>query len=628
MLSLSVIIIISKHHQNTTQPLLSIHQTQTIQSPQMSKSEAVKVAARIRRFLPWEDEKQVYELQNETEIGLPAKQSGSQFIGKQKVETMNFMNFNAVFDRECNNLDVFNGTAKTLCDNMIETGFNSLLFAYGQTGSGKTFTLLGNPGKNDGVKGVLTHAIDYLLHHPSGKVSKCCISVNEVYSTSTNKMDMFDLFDASNANEGDWSKKQGEREITDDEIIKKEITRNTDVNALISLAQSAAHYAPTGKNPQSSRGHTAFIIEIGMSDGHRCDFVCLDLAGSEGITAITPAFIKKVGEATAKVRLMEGGAINYGLQQIQAILKEVGSKKGVEKTQGNGIRKLLWPFVQKKNQPLITVLFTLSPSTTNIDTTRDTFRVATTMAGLKIKPVRVTKSKSKDQIIRELKKTIRDQEMKINKLLKEGGDGATMNAPVMKLQRQMTKEFAVEQRTEREKEAIEYNVNDLNGHKSTLMAYQRQLTTMIESQQGDDDELLKAELEDITEEIEHMDCHIVAMQKLEKELESAITNDARRNSKLNQRQSQQLLMHVLADLAEEDEEEEEEDDDDDDEFVRVNKTDLIELSQQLNELSQNMKTKKERAKKRNQDLLFFVEKLQNEQKDILNTLNTKLQNRQ
>ena len=115
---------------------------------------------------------------------------------------------------------------------------------------------------------------------------------------------MFDLFDEKNI--CDWAKKTGERDISDDTRIKKEVTKTTDVGKLITQAQSAAHYAPTGKNPQSSRGHTAFIIEVQMTDGHRCDFVCLDLAGSEGITAITPDFIKKVGEATAKVRLMEG----------------------------------------------------------------------------------------------------------------------------------------------------------------------------------------------------------------------------------------------------------------------------------------------------------------------------------
>ena len=121
------------------------------------------------------------QIQNKTEIGLPAKEKGGKatILGGKQVQQMNFMQFNDVFDRKSDNLEVFNGTAKKLCDNMIETGFNSLLFAYGQTGSGKTFTLLGNPGKSDGIKGVLPFAIEYLLNHPSGKVEKLSMSVNE-----------------------------------------------------------------------------------------------------------------------------------------------------------------------------------------------------------------------------------------------------------------------------------------------------------------------------------------------------------------------------------------------------------------------------------------------------------------
>ena len=42
---------------------------------------------------------------------------------------MQFMKFHSVFDGKCENIDIFNGTAKMLCDNMIQTGFNSLLFA-------------------------------------------------------------------------------------------------------------------------------------------------------------------------------------------------------------------------------------------------------------------------------------------------------------------------------------------------------------------------------------------------------------------------------------------------------------------------------------------------------------------
>lgn len=84
------------------------------------------------------------------------------------------MTINDVFDCETENEDVFNGTVKKLCANMIETGFDSLLFAYGPAGSSKTFTLLGNPHPCicNGIKGGLQHAIDYLLNQPSQKVEK------------------------------------------------------------------------------------------------------------------------------------------------------------------------------------------------------------------------------------------------------------------------------------------------------------------------------------------------------------------------------------------------------------------------------------------------------------------------
>ena len=125
-----------------------------------------------------------------------------------------------------------------------------------------------------------------------------------------------------------------------------------------------------------------------MTDGHEANLICLDLAGSEGLTAVTPEFIKKVGKTAGKLRLMEGGAINYGLQQMQGLLREIGTKKGIEKTQvmsmyivilkfhqmfilktcchhhglciltqGTGLRKLLHKYLQYVLLPLFHTLF-------------------------------------------------------------------------------------------------------------------------------------------------------------------------------------------------------------------------------------------------------------------------------
>ena len=150
-----------------------------------------------------------------------------------------------------------------------------MLLAYGQTGSGKTFTLLGSEAQDtdSADQGVLAQAIRLLLSND--KVSQCWLSAIEVYSVS-HKLEMYDLFDAANMGSSAanlWYQKSGRFEVTEEGMIRKTIGKATDIDALILLAQSAAHYAPTGKNPHSSRGHTAFIVTVEMADSHRCNFL-------------------------------------------------------------------------------------------------------------------------------------------------------------------------------------------------------------------------------------------------------------------------------------------------------------------------------------------------------------------
>ena len=66
---------------------------------------------------------------------------------------------------------------------------------------------------------------------------------------------MFDLFDRVN-------RTPSAARFPDKAMVRKDIDAGTDVNALIRRAQSAAHYAPTGKNPRSSRGHIVFIVAL------------------------------------------------------------------------------------------------------------------------------------------------------------------------------------------------------------------------------------------------------------------------------------------------------------------------------------------------------------------------------
>ena len=54
---------------------------------------------------------------------------------------MNF-NFDRVFDQNSKQVDVYDYTARSVVDSVLE-GFNGTVFAYGQTSSGKTFTMEG-----------------------------------------------------------------------------------------------------------------------------------------------------------------------------------------------------------------------------------------------------------------------------------------------------------------------------------------------------------------------------------------------------------------------------------------------------------------------------------------------------
>ena len=63
--------------------------------------------------------------------------------------------FDAVYDWDCRQRDVYDETAHPLIEQVLE-GYNGTIFAYGQTGSGKTYTMFG-PTKSrlDPLSGII-----------------------------------------------------------------------------------------------------------------------------------------------------------------------------------------------------------------------------------------------------------------------------------------------------------------------------------------------------------------------------------------------------------------------------------------------------------------------------------------
>ena len=103
-------------------------------------------------------------------------------------------------------------------------------------------------------------------------------------------------------------------------------------------------------------------------------FVCVDLAGSEGMSALTPAFQKQVSKKVLNTRRLEAGIINYGLSQLQKLLKEIRDKGIVSDFKETGLRRALHPYLNRETQ--ISVLFTLNQSQSNKESTSGTLRVA------------------------------------------------------------------------------------------------------------------------------------------------------------------------------------------------------------------------------------------------------------
>merc|ERR1719373_59243 len=187
---------------------------------------------------------------------------------------------------------------------------------------------------------------------------------------------MFDLLDARN--QGAWNEKVGKNMFNFEKIHTRVITNYEEAYEAVKFAQSCSHYAPTGKNPDSSRGHMVFIIDVEIdavdpelegialsnSDKRHASLLFCDLAGSEGESALGPEFRKEYGATEHKKRRMEAGVINNGLSDLQMIFKELQKNGKLKPASGTGLRRILKKYIKDANT-YISVLFCVSPAPAN-----------------------------------------------------------------------------------------------------------------------------------------------------------------------------------------------------------------------------------------------------------------------
>jgi len=337
--------------------------------------DTLQIYARVRKIMPWEPDIKSIKYTDQT----------IETLGKVRKS----YTFSKVFDPTQSNRAVFEQICKPMCEKVLE-GFNAITIAYGQTGSGKTHSLLGKPKRK--VVGILPMVLEYFLERAKDKdapPTKVQISALEAFGHHVNRIEIYDLFDKKNHTKN-WGDKEGNTMIARENATILSPKDAEEGRKLIEKAHAASHFAPTGKNPESSRGHISFIIKIKRQPSEHSVqtsyFVISDLAGSEGETAFTPAFKRKVDPSTLVARRLEAGVINTGLSQLQIIFNELKFKGHLSKMVGVGLRRVLHPYIN--NRCVLSVLFCISPSKLNIKATTSTLKFAVQAGMVTVKPIK------------------------------------------------------------------------------------------------------------------------------------------------------------------------------------------------------------------------------------------------
>lgn len=374
----------------------------------------VKIFARVRPMLPFEKgQANIIHSEGNNLILIPPK-------GDKSFERREFL-FTGIAGQDSNNEGCFKTVAQPMCNAVLE-GYNGILMAYGQTGCGKTYTMLGKPQRN--VVGLIPRCVQFLLNNEA--TDKVEMSVVEAYSRNVMKIELYDLLQDVNDNE-DWTKKKGSTTLQVPKLKKVHLKEYSTAHDLVVKGQHNSHVAATGKNPESSRGHTMYLFKVTQKcQGNEmidpATFVFVDLAGSEGDTALTPEFCASHTEEEVLMRRMEGGVINNGLSAVQAIFRELGKNGKVAQVGKVGIRRILLPFVNQNTY--ISVMFMMSPAYFNSGPTISTLYFAKAAQLVKIKPKKKQKRVNWEKLAAEQQKELDELQDECDALKKQCDEAA------------------------------------------------------------------------------------------------------------------------------------------------------------------------------------------------------------
>ncbi|NXF03124.1 KI18A protein, partial [Smithornis capensis] len=236
-------------------------------------------------------------------------------INKRQNKDLKFM-FDAVFDEDSSQFEVFEYTTKSLIDGLLN-GYNCTVLAYGATGAGKTHTMLGSPD-DPGVMYLtmmaLYHSMDQIKEE---KTCGIAVSYLEIYNEQIR-----DLLVSSGP--------LAVREDAQQGVVVQGLSLHQPKSAgeilqMLDYGNKNRTQHPTDVNASSSRSHAVFQVYLRQQDKTVSinQNVCvakmslIDLAGSERASA-----------TRAKgARFVEGTNINRSLLALGNVINALADPK-------------------------------------------------------------------------------------------------------------------------------------------------------------------------------------------------------------------------------------------------------------------------------------------------------------
>uniref|UniRef100_A0A8D0L652 Kinesin-like protein n=1 Tax=Sphenodon punctatus TaxID=8508 RepID=A0A8D0L652_SPHPU len=236
-------------------------------------------------------------------------------INKRKNKDLKFV-FDAVFDENSSQLEVFEHTTKIVLDGFLN-GYNCTVLAYGATGAGKTHTMLGSP-KDPGVMYLtMVELYNCMDQIKEDKLCTVAVSYLEVYNEQIR-----DLL----VNSGPLAvREDAQKGVVVQGLTLHQPKSAEEILQMLDYGNKNRTQHPTDVNATSSRSHAVFQIYLRQQDKTAsisrnvriAKMSLIDLAGSERASAAN----------TKGARLREGANINRSLLALGNVINALADPK-------------------------------------------------------------------------------------------------------------------------------------------------------------------------------------------------------------------------------------------------------------------------------------------------------------